>query len=72
MIKLSLKQKKKIIKLGIRFIYVSYSMLAGFWFAYSGMLIFFILGLLALFLNIENDPKEEKVKIKLERFKKED
>lgn len=63
------KKLKVLYSIWVRFFYIVYAMGCGFYYAITENIIFFFFGLFAFFVTFETDEKENKIKIKLERFK---
>lgn len=62
-------KKQKILRLWVRFLHVIIPMCSGFYYCQYHNIWFLLFGLFTFFIDIENDPKKKKIKIKIERFK---
>ncbi|RLG23799.1 hypothetical protein DRN76_04890 [Methanosarcinales archaeon] len=61
--------KSSVFDFWVRFFFIFYAMISGYFFGCTGNLLYVVLGCLLFLISFENDKKEKKIKIKLERYK---
>lgn len=61
--------KSRIFDFWVRFFFITYAMISGYCYGRTGNIIFILAGCFLFLITFENDKKNKKIKIKLERYK---